>query len=143
MIVVNIVQTAQTGTPPSDNVVNNACPKHTDTVAPSNDLRVNETNLDNTTIRSQDVRLCDNTANLQQDCNTPTISKRTSNDQRDQWFEVSKMLAVKCQKGKYIFRLLFVDGYKSFIAEQDISPALIKEYFCTHTQKGRRRKRKQ
>ena len=78
-----------------------------------------------------------------QDCNTPTTSKETGNDQRDQWFEVSKILAVKRQKCKYTFRLLFVDGYKSWIAEQDISPALIKEYLSTHTQKGRRRKRKQ
>ena len=111
---VTIVQTAQTGTPSSDKVVNNACQKHTHTVAPSNDLRVNETNLDNKIIHSQDVRLCENKANLNQDCNTPTTSKGTTNDQRDQWFEVSKILAVKRQKGKYMFRLLFVDGYKSW-----------------------------
>ena len=61
---VDIIQTEKTGTPPSDNVINNACQKHTDTVAPSNDLRVNETNLDNKIIHSLDVRLCDNKARL-------------------------------------------------------------------------------
>ena len=61
-------------------------------------------------------------------------------DQRDQLYNVEKLLRMRKRAGKRHFYVKWEDGSKTWEPEENLSDDLIREYFVTHTKQGKKRK---
>lgn len=62
----------------------------------------------------------------------------------EEYFEIEKLLRKKRQNGKQLFLLKWKDvSTNTLEPEENISKSALRQFYTTHTKKGKRRKRKQ
>lgn len=71
------------------------------------------------------------------------LNPRMKEHDPDKYFEIDKLLRVKRIDGKQHFLVKWKDGSpNSWQPEENISRPALRQYYATHTSKGKRRKRK-
>ncbi len=73
----------------------------------------------------------------------PDRSQPDVNDTGNDWHPVEKILRANRYRGKMWYRVKFVDGKSQWIIEDNVSPALIREFHINKTLQGKSRKKPQ